>query len=179
MMADERYRFLFETSTDAIVVGDPDGTIREVNPAACRLFGYHPAELIGRNGRELSAPEWLAIAEQRAERKLQGLEEVSVYESVVIDRVGARIPVEIRSTPIKLDGKVTALHAVMRDLTERNRVETALRESEERFRLAFESAPIGIALVAVPEGRWLRVNNALCDLLATTRRNSSACPSAT
>ncbi len=164
-MTDQRYRFLFETSTDAIVVGDPDGTIREVNPAACRLFGYQPDELVGRNGRELCAPEWLAIAEQRAERKLQGLEDVSVYESVVLDRLGTRIPVEVRSTPISVDGRVTALHAVMRDLTEHKRVETALRESEERFRLAFESAPIGIALIAVPEGRWLRVNSALCDLL--------------
>jgi PAS domain S-box-containing protein len=71
-MSDERYRFLFETSTDAIVVGDPDGTIREVNPAACRLFGYQADELIGRNGRELSAPKWLAIAAQRAERKAAG-----------------------------------------------------------------------------------------------------------
>ena len=164
-MTDQRYRFLFETSTDAIVVGDPDGTIREVNPAACRMFGCQPDELIGRNGRELSAPEWRAIGEQRAERKLQGLEEISVYESVVMDRVGTRIPVEIRSTPLRVDGEVVALHAVMRDLTERVRVETALRESEERFRLAFESAPIGIALIAVPEGRWLRVNSALCALL--------------
>lgn len=87
---------------------------------------------------ELSAPERLAIAERRAEPKLQGLEEVSVYQSVVIDRLGTRIPIEIRSTPIRRDGKVIALHAVMRDLTERNRVETALRESEERFRLAFD-----------------------------------------
>src|SRR4051794_26212257 len=164
-MTDDRYRLLFETSTDAIVVGDPDGTIREVNPAACRLFGYAPAELVGRNGRDLCAPEWVAIADQRAERKLKGIEDVSVYESVVIDRVGTRIPVEVRSTPIRLDGTVIALHAVMRDMTDRNRVEAALRESEERFRLAFESAPIGMALVAVPEGRWLRVNAALCELL--------------
>src|SRR3954469_23116974 len=99
-MSDDRYRFLFETSADAIVVGDADGTIREVNPAACRLFGYAADELVGRNGQELCAPEWLAIAEQRKQRKLQGLEEVSVYESVVIDRIGTRIPVEVRSTPI-------------------------------------------------------------------------------
>jgi PAS domain S-box-containing protein len=164
-MTDDRYRFLFEMSRDAIVIGDPDGTIREVNAAACRLFGYQPGELIGRNGRELFAPEWVGIGEQRAERKLQGLEDISVYESVVIDRLGSRIPVEIRSTPIRLDGEVIALHALVRDLTERNRTETALRESEERFRLAFESAPIGVALIAFPEGRWLRVNSAVCALL--------------
>jgi PAS domain S-box-containing protein len=150
---------------NAIVVGDPDGTIREVNPAACRLFGYAAEELLGRNGRDFTAPEWLAVVEQRAVRKLSGLESVSVYESVVVDRMGNRIPVEIRSTPVRADGEIVSMHAVMHDLTERKRTETALRESEERFRLAFESAPIGIALVAVPEGRWLRVNGALCALL--------------
>ena len=43
----------------------------------------------------------------------------------------------------------------------------ALRESEERFRSAFNYAPIGIALVS-PEGNWLKVNRALCDILGYT-----------
>jgi PAS domain S-box-containing protein len=51
-----------------------------------------------------------------------------------------------------------------REIAERARVEQELRASEERFRGAFENAPIGMALVA-PDGRWLRVNRALCDLL--------------
>jgi PAS domain S-box-containing protein len=50
------------------------------------------------------------------------------------------------------------------DITERKRNEEALRESEERFAGAFEHAPIGVALVS-PEGRWLKVNRAICDLV--------------
>jgi PAS domain-containing protein len=54
--------------------------------------------------------------------------------------------------------------AVVRDITDRKRTEEALRESEERFRRAFESAAHGMALVA-PDGRWLRANSALCNIL--------------
>ena len=50
------------------------------------------------------------------------------------------------------------------DITERKRVEAALRESEERFSDAFEHAPIGVALVSL-DGRWLKVNHGVCDML--------------
>jgi len=52
----------------------------------------------------------------------------------------------------------------VRDITERRRMERDLRESEARFRAVFDQAASGIALVA-PDGRWLRVNRALCVLL--------------
>jgi PAS domain S-box-containing protein len=51
-----------------------------------------------------------------------------------------------------------------RELRQRQRVEERLRVSEERFRLALDSAPIGMSLVS-PEGRWLKVNHALCRML--------------
>jgi PAS domain S-box-containing protein len=51
-----------------------------------------------------------------------------------------------------------------RELRQRQRVEERLRVSEERFRLALDSAPIGMSLVS-PEGRWLKVNHALCHML--------------
>lgn len=65
--------------------------------------------------------------------------------------------------------------AIALEASERKRAEEALRQSEERFKSAFESAAIGMALVA-PEGRWLQVNPSLCEvvgyseaeLLATT-----------
>src|SRR5581483_5492424 len=50
------------------------------------------------------------------------------------------------------------------EIQERERYEEVIRESEERFRLAFGNAPIGMALLT-REGRWLRVNNSVCRML--------------
>jgi PAS domain S-box-containing protein len=61
-------------------------------------------------------------------------------------------------------GMLTGFAKVIRDITERSRVEQALKASEESFRLAMEHASIGMALVDV-DGRWLKVNDALCKLI--------------
>ena len=72
-------------------------------------------------------------------------------------RDGTRVPISISSTLIETDGRPTAVLAVIHDLSERKRASNALLESEQRFRGSFESAAIGMALVA-PDGRFLEVN---------------------
>jgi PAS domain S-box-containing protein len=65
------------------------------------------------------------------------------------------------------DGAPRKVMGISLDIDARKRTETALRESEERFRGAFEFAAIGMALVA-PDGRWMRVNRALCGIVGYT-----------
>jgi PAS domain S-box-containing protein len=68
---------------------------------------------------------------------------------------------------IRVTPKIMTLRAsteLEAEITDRKRAEGALRESEELFRHAFEHAAIGKALVA-PDGRWLRVNRSLCEML--------------
>jgi len=64
------------------------------------------------------------------------------------------------------DGPLGAMRVLgtLQDVTEESLRERRLREAESRFRLAFENAPIGMALVAL-DGRWMRVNRALVDML--------------
>ncbi len=162
-----RYQRLFESTSDAILVGGPDGTITDVNPAACRLLGYSREELLGRNARELCAPEWVELASMHAARGLTGQLDEASHQMALLDRAGNRISVEARTHALRKDGKAVGLHAVLRDGRERKRVERALRESEERFRGAFERSPIGMAFVA-PDGRWLKVNDALCRIVGYT-----------
>src|SRR5215216_7928966 len=65
-------------------------------------------------------------------------------------------------------GEPTNFATIARDITERKRAEEELKESEERFRATFEQAAVGIAHNA-PDGSWLRVNQALCDIVGYTR----------
>ena len=73
---------------------------------------------------------------------------------------GTLVPVEVSSN-ILPDGR---WQAFVRDISERKRIEQALQESEERFRLTIDEAPIGMALVAL-DGRFVRVNRALCEIV--------------
>jgi PAS domain-containing protein len=61
-------------------------------------------------------------------------------------------------------GEIDGVLVSVRDVTEQRLAERATRDAEERFRLAFDHAPIGLALVS-PEGRWLRVNGTLCEMI--------------
>lgn len=65
-------------------------------------------------------------------------------------------------------GTIIRLYGTVQDITERKQQDTALRESEEKFRKAFDNANIGMVLVS-PDGAYLRVNRSFCQMLGYTR----------
>lgn len=73
-----------------------------------------------------------------------------------------------RAEPVlNAQGQVIQLIGTSLDITERKQAEEYLRESEERFRKAFDAAPIGVALVS-PQGQFLMVNHSLCEIVGYT-----------
>ncbi len=154
-------------SPSIVIITDADGTIEFVNPKFTAVTGYTSDEVVGRNPRILKSdrmpPElyrdlWRTITsgrEWRGEminRKKNG---EYYWEFAAI------APITDKS------GKITNFVAVTEEITERKRMEGSIRESEERFRATFDQAAVGIAHVA-PDGRLLRVNRKLCDILCHT-----------
>jgi PAS domain S-box-containing protein len=161
-LSEERFRSLFETSPDAVLLTDQTTCqILGVNPAACRLYGYSPDEFLALKITDLSAePEKT---------------ETTVRQSVL------HVPVRLHRKkdgtifPVEISGGYFAegslrLHTVfIRDITERMRTEEAVRASEEKFRAAFMTGLDGIYIARLEDGRAVEVNDEFEKIFGYTR----------
>ncbi len=155
-----------ESSSDAIITKALDGTIVTWNAAAERIYGYSAAEVVGRDCALLApGPARKQEFHETLGRVGRG-ERVEHFDTTRLTKHGAVIDVSMTVSPIRDEsGVVVGASTVARDITlAKQRADRALAEAQERFRSAFEHAPIGIALVA-PDGHWLQVNRALCEIV--------------
>ena len=155
---------IVESSQDAIISKDLAGNIRTWNAAAEKLFGYSTHEMIGQSIMRLVPPECQAEEATLLERLRDGQSMVQ-FESVRLARGGRRIPVSLTLSPIRdAAGANIGASTILRDITLRKREEEALRDSEMRFRTAFEKGPIAMALTSL-DGKLLKVNSVFCGML--------------
>ena len=158
-----RLAALISSSGDAVVGETLDGIVTDWNPAAERLYGYSADEVIGRPLQLLISPDRLQEAEELLLRARRG-ESIEGFETIRWTKDGRRIDVSLTVSPVRNDaGQIIGTSAIIRDVTERVRLEQELCTSQNQFASAFEHAAIGMALVGL-DGRWLKVNPALCDL---------------
>ena len=140
--SEARYRELFEGIDDVIFVHDEEANILAVNEAACRRLGYTREELLAMKITDIDAPEYAASFDKRLTQQLtQG--RLQERGGVHVTKDGRRIIVDINSKIITYRGKPAVL-AVCRDITEQQRMEAALQESEIRYRGLFEHAPVAL-----------------------------------
>ena len=158
------YALLFSHVENMVCTLDAEGRFTSLNPAGEQVTGYSADELVGRLAIELVPPELQDAAAHRFRRRLAGENSPAPDESVLVRRDGSCVPIEVTSTVFLVGERPGGVLAVIRDVTERQQAQEALLQSERRFRRAFESAAIGMALVNV-EGRFLAVNDSLCGIV--------------
>jgi PAS domain S-box-containing protein len=152
-------------STDSIVISDLEGNIVDVNEATVKIQGANgKADLIGLKSSDFIAPE----EQEKALSDLSRLIEVGYVNDVeyhIATRDGRRVLVETNASVMRGEnGEPVGVVAITRDITERKRMEEALKENEERFRVVFEGTSLGIALVDM-KANVLGINPAFQRLL--------------
>jgi len=169
---EERYRLVANNVTDVIFITDMNMKFTYFSPSVTRSRGHTPEEAMTMDIRESLTPESVeacinAFAEELAleQQEEKDLNRTRVMEVEMIHKNGSTFWVEVKFNFIRdEDGTPTGILGVSRNIDERKRTEEALRRSEQKFRLMFESSPEAILLVD-REGTIIDANNKLYDLL--------------
>ncbi len=154
---------LIETNPLGTVVLDKEQRIEMSNSAFEQLFLFSHEEVQGKNIHDLIVPG--DFAEESTDFKHACLELKSVHVTSRRRRKNnTLVDVEIYGVPLIIGGKPHGILVIYQDITGRKQIEAELRDSENRFRTAFEDAPYGMCMTGL-NGRFLHANSALCRML--------------
>ena len=137
--SEERYRQMFEKNQAIKLLIDPDsGAIVDANPAACEFYGYPLEEFRQKKITEINMrPE--SEIKMELERAITEQRNYFVFPHRLAS--GEVRDMEIHTGPIQTKGR-RLIYSILHDITERERAEAALRESEEKFRAQYKGLPL-------------------------------------
>jgi PAS domain S-box-containing protein len=151
---DERFRLFVDSVRDyAMFLLDPEGRVLTWNTGATRIKGYTADEIIGQHFSRFYPPEDLAIGKPAAELEIAAAEGRVEDEGWRLRKDGTRFWANVVISALRGDdGKLLGFAKVTRDLTERRRIEDALKRSEERLRLLVDSVKDYAIFMLAPDG---------------------------
>ncbi|HTE19877.1 MAG TPA: PAS domain S-box protein, partial [Armatimonadota bacterium] len=160
---------VLESMSEGVSLTDEHGFILYTNPAEDAMFGYEPGELVGQHVtvQNTYPPEenTRIVAAVIQDLKARGSWEGEFHNR---KKDGSPFITRARITSLEIGGKQHWV-CVQEDITERKRADAALRESDERFRATFSQAAVGMCHLGL-DGRWLWMNQKLCDIVGYTHQ---------
>ena len=143
--SEARYSRLFRSMADAFAEIDLEGRILNTNPTFQDLLGYSETELLDLTWRDITPAAWHAMEEEILARQVLPLGSSEPYQKEYRRKDGTVFPVELRTFLLRdLHDRPERMWAIVRDITEKQRAEHALQESEIRFRGLFEYTPVAV-----------------------------------
>jgi len=157
---------------DAVIATDSDYKVYFINPAAERLIEASLEEVEGKHIDDVFIVEDEKDTTGNKLNLVTALKENKVTEMVFARTLhslkGTKRPVDFAAAPIRNDNNIPLGFVIaIRDVSKRIASEMALKNSEERFRMAFENAPVGMALISL-EGIYLQTNHSMNKILEVT-----------
>jgi diguanylate cyclase (GGDEF)-like protein/PAS domain S-box-containing protein len=172
--AEERFANAFEEAPIGMALVGVDGAFLRVNRALSEIVGYEADELLDLTFQNITHPDDLEADLQLVREVLEGKRRTYRMEKRYVRADGAVCWVLLSVSLVRDDaGEPLYFVSQIEDITERRRAEDALLEAEDRFRSAFEAAPIGMAMNSV-DGSFLRVNRAMCEITGYSREQLEA-----
>jgi len=168
--SETKYRGLYESTRDGMVMTDTEGHILECNRAYLEMLGYDGKEIKGLTYQQMTPAKWHDMEKDIVKNRVLETGYSDIYEKEYIRKDGTVFPVFIRMWAIKDEtGNVTGMWGIVSNITERKQAEEALRASQERYRYLVRHAPTGIYEVDLTARKFLSVNDAMCEYTGYTR----------
>jgi len=165
--SEEHLRHIVENAQDLIYYCDREGRFTYVNPTAARVMQYAEHELIGRHFLSLVRPDYQQAAGNVYQRQMLDRTPTTYLELPAVTKTGQTIWVGQHLQLVYEGERVTAIHAITRDISRQKDADDRLRKSEARYRSLIQGAAYGIYRATV-DGTILDANPALANMLGYT-----------
>jgi len=127
--SEEKYRKLFESSTEGIAAADMEGNLIDVNDTYLKMLGYSKGEILKINFRDITPQKWHKMEDNLIVKVLTEEKEGGVYEKEFVRKDGTVIPVEVRFWVLEDEqGDPTRMWAIINDISEHKLIEQELKK---------------------------------------------------
>ena len=161
--SEQRYERVLRHISDALIVDDVEGRLVYANERFFEMFGIATRDLRSIAIETYVAPEWIAPLQERHHRRMRGEEVPDRFQYQSLRPDGARIWLDVTVVKVQENGRVIGTQSTIRDISERKRMEEALRLSEANLRAVAENASVGITILQ--DGRRVYANRRAAQLL--------------
>ena len=160
--SDNRFRSIWETTNDAVLIVDSESIIQYANPACKPMFGYAAEELVGAPLSTIQ-PHSLHAAHRRGIRRYVETGQKQLdwrgVETTARRRDGSELPVEIVFSELTVAGR-QGFVGLIRDISRRRTADEELRQSQLLFATVFSESPVPIVFSRLADGHYFEANKA-------------------